>query len=74
LTLICTFTVVKLLGVFHDIVLAEHGDAANLAVILAYREAKAGIVKHRAVGAIVKRMFEAEVAAAAVYGEKREEN
>lgn len=66
LTLIRSLAVVLLRRMLHDVVLAQHRLAAHLAVILAYGEAHRWIVEDRAVCAIVQRMFELQVAAAAV--------
>jgi len=51
---------------FHDVLLAQHGYAAYFAMILANRQAKAGIVEHGTMRAIVEWMFEAQVAAATI--------
>lgn len=66
LTLVRPLAVVLLRGMLHNVVLAQHRLAAHLAVVLADREAHRGIVEDGAVGAIVQRVLELQVAAAAV--------
>lgn len=65
LTLIGALTVVQLGRVFHDVLLAQNGRTANLAVVLSYRQTVSDVVKDRTVSTIVQRMREGHVAAAA---------
>jgi hypothetical protein len=52
--------------VFDNVVLAQDGLTADLAVVLADRQRELGIVEDGAVNAVVERVRKTEVAAAAV--------
>ena len=58
LTLICTFPLMKFLRVLHDILLAKDSYPTHFAMILSYRQTKAGIVKHRTMCSIMEWMAE----------------
>lgn len=66
LTLVRALTLVKLLRVFHDILLPQNCHATNFTMIFSDGETEAGIVEHGAVSSIVKWMIKAEVTATAV--------
>jgi len=68
LALVRPLAVVLLRRMLHDVVLAQHGLTAHLAVVLADGQAHRGIVEDGAVGAVVQGVLELQVAAAAVYG------
>lgn len=59
LTLICSLSIVELLRMLHDVLLAKDGHPTHLAVVLSYRQTKAGVVEHGAVCTIMKWMVEA---------------
>jgi hypothetical protein len=69
LTLICSLSIVQLLRMLHDILLSKDSHPTYFTVIFSYRQTEAGIVKHRAVSAIVKGMIKAQVTSATVYEE-----
>ena len=53
-------------GVFHDVLFAQNGEAAHFAVVLAYRQRELQVVEDSAMDAVVQRVRESNVAAAAI--------
>jgi hypothetical protein len=51
----------------HNVFLAEHSNAADFAVIFAYRKTEAGIMKYRAMRSIVYWMLKSQIATSAVW-------
>ena len=66
MALIRSLSVVLRRGVFHDVLLAQNGEAAHLAVVLADRQRELQVVEDRAMDAVVQRVRESNVAAAAI--------
>ena len=66
LALVRSFPVVLRHGVFHNVLLAQHCEAAYLAMVLANRQRELQVVKDRAMHAVVQRMREPYIATTAI--------
>ena len=66
LALVRSLSVVLRRGVLHDVLLAQNGEPAHFAVVLADRQRELQVVEDRAMHAVVQRVRESNVAPAAV--------
>ena len=64
LTLIGAFASVFRRGVLHNVLFAQHGNAANFAVEFPDRQRKMGVVEHCAMKSVVKWMRKSHIATA----------
>lgn len=67
LTLICTFTVMQLLCMLHDIFFAKYGYAAYFTMVFSYCQTEAWIVEHGTMRTIMEWVVKAKVATATAY-------
>ena len=66
LALVRSLSVVLRRGVLHDVLLAQNGEPAHFAVVLADRQRELQVVEDRAMNAVVQRVRESNVAPAAI--------